>query len=71
MPPCQSRKRQRDPLDKTVQVFYSALDRRTYVPSVSVGGGSMLSAIVVGLSVMLGGFYLVWQWWSRELAEGE
>jgi len=31
----------------------------------------MLSAVVVGISVMLGGFYLVWQWWSRELAEGE
>ncbi len=31
----------------------------------------MLSGIVVGLSVMLGAFYLIWQWWSRELAEGE
>jgi hypothetical protein len=31
----------------------------------------MLSAIVVGLSVMLAGSFLVWQWWSRELAEGE
>jgi hypothetical protein len=31
----------------------------------------MISAFVVGLSVMLGGFYLVWQWWSRELGEGE
>jgi hypothetical protein len=31
----------------------------------------MLSAIVVGLCVMLGGFYLAWQWWSQELAEGE
>ena len=31
----------------------------------------MISAFVVGTSVMAGGFYLVWQWWSRELAEGE
>lgn len=31
----------------------------------------MLSSIVIGTSVMLGTFYLVWQWWSRELAEGE
>jgi len=35
------------------------------------GRSKMLSAVVVGISVLLGGFYLVWQWWSRELAEGE
>ena len=31
----------------------------------------MISAFVIGTSVLLGAFYLVWQWWSRELAEGE
>jgi hypothetical protein len=31
----------------------------------------MISAFVVGTAVMLGVSYLVWQWWSRELAEGE
>jgi hypothetical protein len=31
----------------------------------------MLSAMIIGLSVAAGAGYLVWQWWSRELAEGE
>ena len=31
----------------------------------------MLSAMIIGVSVTAGAAYLAWQWWSRELAEGE
>jgi len=31
----------------------------------------MLSATVIGVSITLSGLYLVRQWWSRELADGE
>lgn len=31
----------------------------------------MISAFVIGTSVLLSASYLVWQWWSRELAEEE
>ncbi len=55
-------------LDNPARVFYYRHDRRTYVSGLEE---EMLSAAVIGVSLALSGVYLGWQWWSRELAEGE